>query len=257
MAETLWDQLSAPTPKEEIKWREGPRGRQLAYVDARYVMDVLDRVCGPENWQCKYDWSDGKRLVFTIGIRVSGSGEWIWKADGAGETDIEGEKGAFSDAFKRAAVRFGVGRDLYHLQSQKAAGATTAPKPVPTVVPAPVRASTPPQNAKSAITADPPAAVYMISEVLEKKSAPDVKPPWTRWLVKTRDGKEFATFDKKMAESAKAAMEMDLPCKIAHTVTPKGYTNLTALIVMEEHPEAPPADVEAIVDLFPDSEIAR
>jgi hypothetical protein len=255
MTETLWDQLSAPTPKEEIKWREGPRGRQLAYVDARYVMDILDRVCGPENWQCKYDWSDGKRLVCTIGIRVSGTGEWIWKADGAGETDIEGEKGAFSDAFKRAAVRFGVGRDLYHLQSQKAAGATTAPKPVPTVVPAPVRASTPPQNAKSAITADPPAAAFLISSVTSKEV-----PTGTLYTITTRDGQKFTTFDKKKGESAQAAADMSLPCKIAWTEVVKGsvtYRNLTALIVMEEHPEAPPADVEAIVDLFPDSEISR
>ena len=256
MAETLWDQLSAPTPKEEIKWREGPRGRQLAYVDARYVMDLLDRVCGPENWQCKYDWSDGKRLVCTIGIRVSGTGEWIWKADGAGETDIEGEKGAFSDAFKRAAVRFGVGRDLYHLQSQKAAGSPTAPKPVPTVVPAPVRASTPPQNAKEPVKADAPAATFMISEVKEINFTSKAGKPGTRWEINTRDGKTFKTFDRKVADNAKAAMEMDLVCKIAHTVTQWG-NDVTALIVMEEHPEAPPADVQAIADLFPDSEIAR
>ena len=257
MTEILWDQLSAPTPKEEIKWREGPRGRQLAYVDARYVMDLLDRVCGPENWQCKYDWSDGKRLVCTIGIRVSGSGEWIWKADGAGETDIEGEKGAFSDAFKRAAVRFGVGRDLYHLQSQKAAGSPTAPKPVVSPVPTPVRASTPPQNAKSAITADPPAAVYTISEVKEINFTSKAGKPGVRWEILTRDENlTFKTFDKKVADRADSAMEMDLPCKIAHKVTQWG-NDITALIVMEEHPEAPPAEVTAIADLFPDSEIAR
>ena len=40
-------------------------------------------------------------------------GEWIWKSDGAGETSIEGEKGGFSDAFKRAGVHFGYARELY------------------------------------------------------------------------------------------------------------------------------------------------
>jgi hypothetical protein len=35
------------------------------------------------------------------------------KADGAGDTDVEPEKGALSDAFKRAAVRWGIGRYLY------------------------------------------------------------------------------------------------------------------------------------------------
>jgi len=43
--------------------------------------------------------------------------EWIWKADGAGDTDVEAEKGAISDAFKRAAVKWGVGRYLYDLDS--------------------------------------------------------------------------------------------------------------------------------------------
>lgn len=36
-------------------------------------------------------------------------------SNGAGETQVEGEKGKFSDAFKRAAVLWGVGRYLYYL----------------------------------------------------------------------------------------------------------------------------------------------
>jgi hypothetical protein len=45
------------------------------------------------------------------------NGAWIWKADGAGATDVEGEKGMLSDALKRAAVRWGVGRYLYEMNS--------------------------------------------------------------------------------------------------------------------------------------------
>lgn len=101
------------TPQEEIKWRQGPGGKQLAYIDARYVMRVLDALIGPENWQCSYG-SIGDTAVCNLGIKVDG--EWVWKADGAGETDIEGEKGALSDAFKRAAVRWGIARDLYALR---------------------------------------------------------------------------------------------------------------------------------------------
>ena len=280
MTETMWDRLSAPTPREEIKWREGPRGRQLAYVDARYVMDVLDRVCGPDGWQCRYDWSDGKRLVCTIGIR-EGVDNWIWKADGAGETDIEGEKGAFSDAFKRAAVRFGIARDLYHLQSQgpgravagspvldvarmkdrfqgqKPAGSPTAPQPMPTPVQAPVRASEGNVGERTPVRADPPAAIYMISEVVEIHSKPDAPKKWVRWDIKTRDGKSFSTFDTKYADSARAAMECELPVKIATTTTEKGYVNMTALIVIEEHPEAPPVspEAQAVADAFEEAEI--
>ncbi len=86
----------------------------LAYIDARAVMDRLDAACGPDGWQCRYPHANGK-TVCDIGIRLAG--DWIWKSDGAGDSDMEAEKGALSDAFKRAAVRWGVGRYLYDLDS--------------------------------------------------------------------------------------------------------------------------------------------
>jgi hypothetical protein len=122
----LFDALSAPFPADEVMWRVGPtnerhrsesealRGQPLCYVDARTVMDRLDSVCGPENWQDTYTPGVSKSIVCNIGIKI---GEWVWKADGAGETDMEAEKGALSDAFKRAAVRWGVGRYLYELKA--------------------------------------------------------------------------------------------------------------------------------------------
>jgi hypothetical protein len=91
----------------------------LAYIDARDVMDRLDEVCGPDGWQCTYPHANGK-TVCAIGIRVCREGEgfeWVWKSDGAGDSDVEAEKGALSDAFKRSAVRWGIGRYLYHLDS--------------------------------------------------------------------------------------------------------------------------------------------
>ncbi|MFZ5783941.1 MAG: Rad52/Rad22 family DNA repair protein [Pseudomonadota bacterium] len=112
--------LAAPFEPEEVSWRLGSvskekmRGMALAFVDARTVMDRLDDVCGPAGWQCRYSHANGK-TVCDIGILCDG--EWIWKADGAGDTDIEQEKGALSDAFKRAAVRWGIGRYLYMLDS--------------------------------------------------------------------------------------------------------------------------------------------
>jgi hypothetical protein len=123
----LFDALSAPFPNEEIMWRVGPtndkhkkpddllRGQALCYVDARTVMDRLDSVCGPENWQDTYTPGVSNSIVCNIGINVGD--DWIWKADGAGATDMEAEKGALSDAFKRAAVRWGVGRYLYELKA--------------------------------------------------------------------------------------------------------------------------------------------
>jgi hypothetical protein len=119
-AQEIFDQLSMPFPPEDIDWRIGStkadksKGLALAYIDARTAMDRLDMACGPANWQKRYPIV-GDKTVCEIGIRIEG--EWLWRADGAGDTDMEGTKGGLSDAFKRAAVCWGVGRYLYGFKS--------------------------------------------------------------------------------------------------------------------------------------------
>lgn len=113
--------LSEPFPQDAVHWRaqtltkSGDKALALAYLDARDVQDRLDEVCGPENWQCEYHETPKGRMICRIGILING--EWVWKSDGSGDTDIEGEKGGISSAFKRAAVPWGVGRYLYRLKS--------------------------------------------------------------------------------------------------------------------------------------------
>lgn len=115
-----FEKLAAPFPPDRISWRVGSMkkdksaGMALAYLDARDVMNRLDEVCSPAGWQCKYSHAQGK-TVCDMAVKVNG--EWVWKADGAGDSDIEAEKGALSDAFKRAAVRWGIGRYLYDISS--------------------------------------------------------------------------------------------------------------------------------------------
>jgi len=115
----LFDDLKAPFAPDRISWRVGSttgdksKGLAFGYIDARDVMQRLDEAVGPENWQNNYTVA-GAAIICNIGIRVA-EGDWIWKSDGAGATDVEGEKGMMSDAFKRAAVRFGVGRYLYDI----------------------------------------------------------------------------------------------------------------------------------------------
>lgn len=116
-----FDALAAPFPPDRVSWRIGQmkkgdatKGKALAYLDARDVMGRLDEVCGPGGWQCRYSHALNK-TVCDIGVKVGD--EWVWKADGAGDSDIEAEKGALSDAFKRAGVRWGVGRYLYDIPS--------------------------------------------------------------------------------------------------------------------------------------------
>ena len=112
---SIVENLKAPFPPEKIHWRVGAtngdktKGMALAYIDARDVMDRLDVICGPENWQCEYPFAG----CCKIGIKIED--RWVWKSNGAGQTDVEGEKGQFSDAFKRAGVMWGIGRYLYGL----------------------------------------------------------------------------------------------------------------------------------------------
>lgn len=109
--------LKRPFDPRAISWRVGAttqakdKGIALAYIDARDVMRRLDDVFGLE-WQCRYSHAEGKTIC-EIGARIGG--EWVWRAGGAGDTDVEAEKGAISDAFKRAAVLWGVGRYLYEI----------------------------------------------------------------------------------------------------------------------------------------------
>lgn len=116
----LLEKLVAHFHPDEIEWRIGStskdkkKGLALAYIDARVVMDRLDSVCGPDGWQNRYPHA-GVKTCCEIGIKVND--EWIWKADGAGDTNVEANKGAFSDAFKRAAVKWGIGRYLYDVKS--------------------------------------------------------------------------------------------------------------------------------------------
>jgi len=107
-----------------FKWRVQSTNQYgsncVAYIDARYVQDLLDDVCGAEYWQVRYEEHKGN-LFASIGINVSkGDGidvpeQWVWKSDCGTESQVEKQKGEASDAFKRAAVMWGIGRFLYSL----------------------------------------------------------------------------------------------------------------------------------------------
>jgi len=137
--------LGRKTPVEEIKQRMamkksgqpayGPDGAplMLSYVDARYVQDVLDDVVGPANWQSVFqnvEGAGGEGVRAGIGINVNG--EWVWKFDAGVPSNIEPVKGAHSDAFKRAAVQWGIARDLYDKADDAADALNAAVAAAPT-----------------------------------------------------------------------------------------------------------------------------
>lgn len=82
----------------------------VAYIDSRDVQNRLDEVVGAENWQSKFYECKGKQFC-EIGIKIDG--EWVWKSDSGSESKTEKEKGETSDAFKRAAVQWGINRVAY------------------------------------------------------------------------------------------------------------------------------------------------
>jgi hypothetical protein len=118
--------LAVPFDPGEVRWKpqtvskDQKRALAVAYVDARVIQDRLDEVLGVMGWQDSYECLPDGSVVCRLRIRLGG--EWIEKMDVGGQSEQPDEgdrrKSAFSDALKRAAVKFGIGRYLYRLEAQ-------------------------------------------------------------------------------------------------------------------------------------------
>lgn len=82
----------------------------LLYQDSRVAMDLLDETVGKKNWKREHS-RDNKNC--TISIWDKEKEEWIGKEDTGVESFSDKEKGLASDSFKRSAVNWGIGRNLY------------------------------------------------------------------------------------------------------------------------------------------------
>lgn len=162
-------ELAEPFEIGEVKWKpgsvKGNRAMVMAYVDARVVMDRLDDVFGPDNWKTEFvELDQGKSVRCRLSARFAPDGDWVWKEDVGGESEQEDEgdrrKAAHSDALKRAAVSFGIGRYLYRLprqwvdydtaKKQMAETPKLPPWAIPAQTPPPPKPnSAPPQNTGS------------------------------------------------------------------------------------------------------------
>lgn len=117
----LMEKLTAPFSTDAVKFKpavvSGNRAMAIAYVDARVIQDRLDEVLGVLNWQDEYEFLSDGSVVCRLRLRIGE--EWITKMDVGGQSGQPDEgdrrKAAVSDALKRAAVKFGVGRYLYRL----------------------------------------------------------------------------------------------------------------------------------------------
>lgn len=87
-----------------------------AYVDSRDVQNALDNAVGVGNW-CDEYYSVGDHTYCRIGINIDD--QWVFKSDAGAPTKISSEKGLASDAFKRAAVKWGINRDAYEFEQME------------------------------------------------------------------------------------------------------------------------------------------
>jgi hypothetical protein len=126
--------LQAPFKENEIEWRvqscgmfgEKPWVMVLAYVQARAIQNRLDEVFGCFGWSEEYR-SVGNNMICRLGVKVDN--EWIYKENGASETQVEAFKGGISASFKRvAASGYGIGRYLYNLEESYAECTLEKPK---------------------------------------------------------------------------------------------------------------------------------
>lgn len=119
----LWSRLSAELAKDAISWRQDGKPTQrdgkyvarfVAYTDAQVVRERLDEVV-PGEWDLTLELlphaSDAEgeaTCAFKARLQVLG----VIREDVGTGTDY---KSASTDAFKRAAVRFGIGHELYSM----------------------------------------------------------------------------------------------------------------------------------------------
>jgi hypothetical protein len=118
----VWAKLSAPLPSGVISWRQDGKvtardgkyfARFVAYVEANTVRERLDTVV-PGEWDLTLELlpaipgedGDGTQCSFKARLQILG----VIREDIGTGRDY---KQASTDAFKRAAVRFGIAHELY------------------------------------------------------------------------------------------------------------------------------------------------
>lgn len=131
---SIMEQLQKPFPADEIEFRVQscgiangrPWAMVLAYVQARAIQRRLDEVFGWDGWTDEYRAVDNN-MICRLGVRTEHG--WIYKENGASETQVESFKGGISASLKRvAASGYGIGRYLYDLTESFAECTTDKPK---------------------------------------------------------------------------------------------------------------------------------
>ena len=165
----VWSKLSAPVPTGAISWRQDGKvtardgryfARFVAYVEANTVRERLDGVV-PGEWDLTLELlpsiagEDGEGALCSFKARLQILG--VIREDIGTGRDY---KQASTDAFKRAAVRFGVANELYSYEQNwvEMDGDGKYAKPVEDPQAAYVRRHGKPALLDTSATGDAPAA---------------------------------------------------------------------------------------------------
>lgn len=96
---------------EEIECRpamvKDNKATMLLYIDSRAVVRLLNETVGQTNWCMEFEDVNGQ-LVGKMGIWDEDKGVFVYKSDTGSESNIEAQKGLFSDCYKRCLSRWGV-----------------------------------------------------------------------------------------------------------------------------------------------------
>lgn len=117
----IQNELQKPFPDDEVGLKpqafNQSRDKALAikYIDSRSVANRLDEVFGFLNWWDEYEERDSGIVICHLTVRFGD--QVVTKVDVGNQSDQadggDRMKAAYSDALKRAAVKFGIGRYLY------------------------------------------------------------------------------------------------------------------------------------------------
>jgi hypothetical protein len=114
------DQLAEPFAPDVIDFKPGAttndkkKALALAYVELRAYIDRLNQVVGA-NWSDQYEFiSAPTGELIACGLTICGVTRW--DIGEKGSSDVNTATSAMAQSFKRACVKFGLGRHLYAVE---------------------------------------------------------------------------------------------------------------------------------------------
>lgn len=101
----------------------------VPFIDRQLVINRLNSVMGIGGWQFEVQREADGSKTGTLSLLLDGS--WISKSDTGTPSKHDAEKGATSDALKRAATQFGIGTYIYSIGNKWINSKPRSNKPAP------------------------------------------------------------------------------------------------------------------------------